>query len=245
MALIPILLGYAAAALGPDDFTIMIPVSPETLEGQRLVAARAREICGSRFPLPSRYSFSGREMISPEGVRQSVFEVSQELTCSDRPPDAAAAEPPAPADWRASDQDDTDVRAATMGYFAAVDAGDAARVHAMWIEAERAARPLEARVEALRRFRSLAGAPGAHRIVRLTWYVNPQGAPRPGIYVAADYERAYAGLHFNCGYLIWFREAAGRYALTREETSSFHRGDSSATPGNIAEARHIGRCEPG
>lgn len=231
----------AAAAQGSNDFTLVMPVSPETPEGQRLLADRARQICGPLYPVPGRYRFSGRERVSPDGRRSGQFEVVQELTCADSPP-VAAVEEPAPADWRATARDEEDARAATMRYFAAVDAGDAIRVQAMWSPAQQAEMPLEVRSAQLRRFREEAGRPGAHRIARLTWYVNPPGAPRPGIYVAADYERAYSGLRFNCGYLIWFRQSEGRYVLIREETSTANARDVEDSPEAIAQARTLSRC---
>jgi hypothetical protein len=86
MASISTLLGLAAAALGPNDFTISMPVRPETPEGQRLIAVRAREICGARFPLLGRRHVSRLERDGPQGSWQIGFEVRQELTCSDPPP---------------------------------------------------------------------------------------------------------------------------------------------------------------
>jgi hypothetical protein len=241
MSLIFGLIGWAAARAGPDDFTMTIPVSPETAEGQRLIAVRAIEICGSRYPRLSRYRFVGNEQVAPDGTRgTSTFEVSQELTCSDTPP-APPAEAPAPAGWQASARDEADARAATMSYFAAVDAGDAARVHAMMPPTRQAEEAVADRAEAMRAFLAEAGTPGTHRILRLTWYVNPAGAPRPGIYVAADFERAYSGLLAVCGYVVWYREEAGRYSLMREETGVVPR-ENGGSPADLAQARALAGC---
>jgi hypothetical protein len=242
----PSLLGVALLALllaGPDDFRLTIPVSPDTTEGRGLLAERARQICAGRYPVLARYRYSGRERIGPDGRPGGLFDVSQELSCADRPPPVSVA-PPAPADWRATDRDEADARAATERYFAAVDAGDAARVHAMWSASPRAATPLEERAAQLRSFRDQAGRPGRHLIARLTWYVNPEGADRPGIYVAADYERSYSGFYLNCGYLVWFRQAPGRYELVREETAVVGAGDVPDSPEGVAHARSLARCRP-
>ncbi|HEV7658353.1 MAG TPA: hypothetical protein VGO55_00765 [Allosphingosinicella sp.] len=240
------LLGVALLVLlhaGPDDFRLTIPVSPETAEGQRLLAERARQICAGRYPMLARYRFSGREQVGADGRRSGLYDVSQELSCADRPP-PVSMETPAPADWRATESDEAGARAATERYFAAVDAGDAARVHAMWTASQQAATPLAERAAELRSFRAQAGRPGRHRIVRLTWYVNPDGADRPGIYVAADYERSYSGFYLNCGYLVWFRQAPGRYELIREETGVVGAGDAPNSPEGIAQARSLARCQP-
>jgi hypothetical protein len=242
----PSLLGVALLALlhaGPDDFRLTIPVSPETAEGRRLLAERAGQICAGRYPVLARYRFSGREQVGPDGRRGGLYDVSQELGCAGRPP-PVSVETPAPADWRASENDEADARAATERYFAAVDAGDPARVHAMWSASQQAATSLEQRAAELRGFRAQAGRPGRHLIAGLTWYVNPDGADRPGIYVAADYERGYSGLYVNCGYLVWFREAPGRYELIREETGIVGAGDAPNSPEEVAQVRSLARCRP-
>ncbi len=241
MSLFLALTGFLVSAAGPEDFSLTIPVSPETPEGRRLVALRAIEICGARYPQLGRYRFTGSERVAPDGSRSGSFDVRQELTCFTTRP-AEPAEAPAPADWRASAQDESAVRAATMAYFGATDAGDAARIHAMLSAERRSGDSLAERAAALRAFRDQAGTPGTHRILALTWYVNPVGAPRPGIYVAADYERAYSGLLANCGYLVWFREADGRYVLVREESAVVARGTIGDGPDELARARALARC---
>ena len=250
MSLIFGLISLALATSGPDDFTMTIPVSPETPEGQQLIAVRAVEICGTRYPSLARYRFAGDEHIAPDGTRRGSFRVNQELTCSASSATApretgVETSAPTPAGWQASSQDEADARAATMAYFGAFDAGDAARVYGMLSAGNRAMESLGDRAEAIGAFRAQAGTPGTHRIVRLTWYVNPAGAPVPGVYVATDYERAYSGLLANCGYLVWYREAAGRYALVREETGVVARGSPGEAPADLAQARAMAGCRAG
>ena len=230
------------AASAPDDFSMILPMSPETAEGQRRIAARALEICGGRYPQLGRYRFSGTEALTGDRTGESRFEIQQELTCLDAPPPAQPrGATSAPSDWQPGPEDERQVLALTRRYFSLVDAGEAAPVHALWSQGNQETTPLAERAAELEEFRRNAGAPGEHRIAALTWYVNPEGAPRPGIYVAADYERAYSRLEFNCGYVVWFREGEGRYVLIREETSSFPRG-TDASPTVIEEARRQLRC---
>lgn len=66
-------------------------------------------------------------------------------------------------------------------------------------------------------FQSISGAPVSMTILKVTVYDNPQGAPRPGLYVAADFRNAYANVPFQCGYLMWFREPNGTFRITRQE----------------------------
>jgi hypothetical protein len=230
-------------AIGPNNFTATLPISPELPEGQRLLAQRALEICAGRYPQLGRYRFEGTEQVTPGGGRTGSFSVEQELTCLDTPPPAAwPAEQPAPTDWQPSAADERQVTELTRRYFTLVDAGDAERVHQLWSAGNRAETPLPERAAAIREFRLQAGAPGPHRIAGLSWYVNPAGAPRPGVYVAADYERSYAGLAVNCGYLVWFREPDGNYSLIREENNSTARQEREPMPDQVEELRALMRC---
>lgn len=226
-------------AVAPNVFSMTLPVSPETAEGQRLISARAVEICAGRYPHLGRYRFEGTETLTGEARGQARFEVQQELECMDAPPAEVAADT-GPADWQPSAQDVRLITELTMRYFALLDAGNTAEATRLW-SADQQAEMSPERLEQLRTFRREAGRPGDHQIRALTWYVNPENAPRPGIYAAADYERRYSELAFNCGYLIWFREAEGRYVIVREETNSFPR-TAAASEATIREARSQFGC---
>ena len=225
--------------LGPNDFSLTIPVSPETADGRRLIAERALEICGSRFPQLGQYRFEGTEALSGDARGQARFDVVQELACVDAP-SVSPAGTPVSADWQPSEADVQLITAMTMRYFSLLDEGNPAAAMRLWSADQQAMMPPE-RLEQLQEFRREAGAPGQHQIRALTWYVNPENAPAPGVYVAADYERQYSALAFNCGYLMWFREGEGRYVITREETSSFPR-TADATEQLIADARSRFGC---
>lgn len=226
-------------AIGPDDFTFVMPVSPETGEGQRLIAVRAIEICNGRYPQLGRYRFSGLEQLSSSNPQPARFEVRQELSCLDAPPKPPSAEQPVPADWQPSAEDIRLVNEQTWRYFAAVDAGRSHQIEAMLNRGLREADTPEQRSADLAQFRRDAGTPGPHRIIKLTWYVNRDQAP--GVYAAVDFERSYSGMLGNCGYLIWFREAAGRYVLSRIESSQAMRQDSRPTP-SPEQLRAMLRC---
>lgn len=230
------------AAMGPDDFTLVMPVSPETPDGQRRLAQRAMEICAGRYPVLHRYRFTGMERLDSPDQQEARFEVRQEMTCSNTPPAPPTEGQLAPADWQPLEQDRLEIIALTARYFAAVDSGDAETAHGSWIEGQQAETPLSERRRQIEEQRRQYGAAGASPPVRLTWYVNPANAPQPGIYVAVDYERSYANLVLNCGYLIWFRDAAGRYRLTRQENSVFERGPSAPSAEALTQFRQMSRC---
>ena len=231
------------AMVGPNDFTIAIPHSPETAEGQRLIAQRALQVCRRRYRQLGRYRFTGAERIVRDGKRSAEFVVAQELACLDAPPPPPApAQEPAPADWQPTAEDERQVQELTRRYFALLDAGDAKQAHSLWSPENRAEMPLDARAAQINGFRDQAGKPGEHRIAALTWYVNPPDAPAPGIYVAADYERSYEKLALNCGYLMWYRGADGSYVLVREENNMMARQATEPSLQSLSEARALMRC---
>lgn len=224
---------------GPDDFTMVMPVRPDTPDGQRRLAERAMQICGSRYPIMERYRFSGSESL--QGAGEPRYEVRQELTCADTPPAAPTGEA-APANWQPSNQDVSEITALTRRYFAAIDSGDVETAHSLWSDDMQAETPLPERRQSVEAFRAQAGRAGAAPTTRLTWYVNPAGAPRPGIYVAVDYERSYENLTMNCGYLIWYREGERGYRLTRQEDSVMARSAGTPPPEVLAQMRQSSRC---
>ena len=226
-----------------QSFTITIPVSPETLEGQALLAAKAAEICGSKYPNLSRYQFEGLQKVAPDGAQQGAFTVRQNFECLDGPP-AEAAGTPVPSDWKPSAQDEQHVRAITRRYFSLVDSGDAAAIHALWSASNRDLMPLDKRAEELAAFRRESGRLLDKHIAKITWYVNPPAAPAPGVYAAVDFERRYSRLALNCGYLIWFRQPDGNYVLQRQENSNLAKLDDNSQT-SLTQARQLMRCPAG
>lgn len=66
-------------------------------------------------------------------------------------------------------------------------------------------------------FQAMAGELIEVSITKITVYDNPERAPEPGLYVAADYGNVYRNVPIHCGYLMWFRPVGGEFRVTREE----------------------------
>jgi len=112
--------------------------------------------------------------------------------------------------------DDARVIAATQAYFAARDQGRYADVYAMLGAGLRADETETRWTEKNAKFNADAGR-GSRRVIRVTWYDNPDGAP-PGLYAAADYTGDFEKLAATCGYLIWAkRPGDAGFLLTRQE----------------------------
>jgi len=93
-------------------------------------------------------------------------------------------------------------------------------------------------------FREEAGALTNVDVWQVTVYVDPPGAPEPGIYVATDLEVTYENL-IACGYFIWFEDADGSLRITRRDVGEISRDVvSKMSESQLAEVRSDFRCRP-
>jgi hypothetical protein len=122
----------------------------------------------------------------------------------------AAALAPSRADQQAA-------LAASYGYFAAKDEGRFSEAHNLLTDRMRARFPLPLWSQAARSFNTEAGRHRGRRVVEITWYQDPEGAPEPGLYVAADFSADFEKAEFVCGYLMWQIQPDGSFRLVREE----------------------------
>ncbi|HZF44172.1 MAG TPA: DUF4019 domain-containing protein [Sphingomonadaceae bacterium] len=224
------------------SFTLSMSVRPDTREGQLLLAREAQRRCDLLFARLGRYRFEGNRALGETTPKPVKWKVRQEFTCG-----KALAEVPQPPaadpDWQPTPAIEQEIMNATARYFAWVDAADAPNAHAAWSAENQQMLPLAQRREVLTDERKAAGEPLGHRVLKLSWYINPADAPMPGIYVAADYEKRYRNLAAHCGYLVWFRQPDGRFVIVREEAGRLNRSDASAmSPSMLAEARAQLRC---
>ncbi|MCY4598330.1 MAG: hypothetical protein OXF27_00195 [Acidobacteria bacterium] len=75
-------------------------------------------------------------------------------------------------------------------------------------------------------------------------YVDPPGAPEPGIYVATDLEVSYENL-VACGYFVWLEDADGTLRITRRDVGEIDRAVmSKMTAPQLAKVRSDFRCRP-
>lgn len=158
----------------------------------------------------------------------------------DLPPIAGAAGPA----YRASEQDRRAVIEATLAYLRAKDGGRYAEAWAMLTPANQRLFPLANWTEQARAFNAEAGAAGARRLTRLTWYDNPPVAEEPGIYAALDFTGAFANYHFMCGFLMWQRQPDGSWRVEREQESMVSRAElPNPSPELLAGLRQRYHCQ--
>jgi len=180
---------------------------------------RAAELCGPAGYHFGRYTFQASEAIEGPGTGDPPsLTLVQDVTCGARPPEPP---PPAPAPvlTEAETRDlQPKVQALSDRYFAAVDEGRHADSFAMADEAMTVGATLEEWTAREQQRRTVTGGLRSRQIGRFTWYSNPGGAPF-GHYAAVDYVASH-DRQDECGYLVWYRPAAGaEFHLVRQEVT--------------------------
>ena len=192
---------------------------------------RAAVLCGVRQIHWGDFSSKTRIGKNPREEPAPVTGYSKQFSCVDA---VQANYPAAPPDWKASRADETDAVAVLNAYYAKRDRGDFAGAYAMfqpgvldnfasWSAQEAAANKKLGK--------------GNRHVTAVTWYVNPDGAPHPGVYVAIDFVGDFQSTYFYCGYLALYRRGPGSYEITREEQNMFTHGDGNPDPAQLEQMR--------
>lgn len=218
---------------GDGRYTLSTTLAGTTnpAHGQIAIVPTAEELCGDRYPHYGRYRFdASAPSKATEASGPTSLTYRQDIECSDVPQQAAktasAPVPPAPS-TAPTDEDGALIRARTVTYLQAKDAADAGAAYKMLSKEMASYTSPEVWKDTRTSFTAKVGPGAQPTVVRITWYDDPQGAPTPGRYVAADYRVDYPSEAFTCGYVVWLRQADGGYLIVREE-------EGQATPDLLA-----------
>lgn len=207
----------------PDDryeLSVTLGATTNPAHGQQVLMPKAQELCGARHPRLGNYRFESQApLVNDARPAETSLRFVQELDCADSPEEAVAREttvPPAPK-TPPTTEDEANIRAWTLDYLAAKDAGDFDRAYARFAPTMAGFMSPESWRVPRSAFNAAADGKAEREIIRLTWYDDPVGAPTPGRYVAADYRAQYPSQAFYCGYVVWLRQHDGGYLIVREE----------------------------
>lgn len=195
------------------------------------IARRAAEVCKEKQIRWGKFNSLANFGRNPGAEPAPVTGYVHEFSCV---PAEQAPYEPAPADWKPSVTDEVDVRTFFHSYYARRDSGDFTTALGMFAPTMQG--DPTARADEMRSFNVTLGA-GNRRITGVTWYVNPEAAEHPGVYVAIDFVGDYPKVYFYCGYVALYRRGPGSYEITREEQNQFARGDGEADPAQLAQMR--------
>jgi hypothetical protein len=195
------------------------------------IERRAASLCGDREIRWGEFSSLAKLGKNPSSEPAPVTGYSKAFSCV--APDPRIYDP-APADWKPTSADTHDAIALFETYYSKRDGGDflgAMRLFAPGVLRDAANWAAEMTVT-----NNKIGK-GKRRITGVTWYVNPDGAPHPGVYVAIDFIGDFPKTYVYCGYVALYRREPGSYEVTREEQNMFTHGDGTADQARISQMR--------
>jgi hypothetical protein len=217
-----------AESLGGGQFRLVLKSATilEVSEAQTILLPKASELCQGSAPALGHYEFSSTAPIEGPGAtsEQTVFQLTQDISCgrASTNPQIASARHSAFGVVKSDSQLSVEdfIRAASSSYLSQRAGGEFEEAYVAFSEVMRTFLPLEEWKRQNSEFNAAAGSRKSTSIWRVTIYDNPQNAPEPGIYIAADYESEFDHVPFQCGYLIWFQSSDRRFVITREESGS-------------------------
>jgi len=188
--------------LGDRHFELRVTLSGVTDPdvGQRAVLPAAVVACGDLLPDLGRYRFESRKRADAVDAQDASLVFTQEVTCGEASATAPPEDdpPPAPAE-PPSAAEETLIREKTLAYLTVKDSGDFDTAHAMFNQAMAVLMTEQSWRIPRRAFNTVNGTPTERRVLPITWYDDPPGAPSHGRYAAADYDASYGNKAFYCG----------------------------------------------
>jgi hypothetical protein len=245
-----VLAGFAATTFAaeiayrqvdPDNYVFRLRNDAALSEAEALlvVARASSSVCGQREARPGKYRFQSVEPVGGAAAEAApapspapataTFEFLQEVACVAPAPSAAEGGAPRVYSEQEKDQAATDALDGTERYFRLLGEGN---VDEAWKDLNRASGTWNESSwkQGKRDFQAMAGALHRIEITKVTVYENPQGAPEPGLYAAADYRNIWLNVPLQCGYLMWHRNAGGELLIMREESGHVTAAQLQAMP---------------
>ena len=209
-----------------------------------LLLPTAQELCKDLNPNFGRYRFTGTEPLAGENAAESSFVFIQELECSTAGRSAEQRTLSPTIDSEAEAEEVTNrVRTMSIEYLTDVANERYEKAYAAIDGRLRAFSTAESWEAEKRSFRAAVGALIEIRISRITIYDNPQDAPEPGLYVAADFDNEYENAPIHCGYLMWFLRDGREFRISREESGHVTAQQLSTIPiEQVPALRQSMRC---
>jgi hypothetical protein len=178
----------------------------------------AASVCRELAPILGKYRFDSKEALGASVLSRErpSYRFVQEISCVPRTQTASPVRQPTITSPAEMQQVREEVKGLSEAYFRLLAAKRFDEAYAQLNETALGTDKVTWTRER-QAFQSVAGAPVAISIIKITVYDNPAEAPEPGLYVAADFQNSYKNAPYECGYLMWFREAGSPYVITRSE----------------------------
>jgi len=218
--------GYSSAAtlsykqISTDTFQLIFKndVPLEIDHAQSSIYSSAVKICSGKTPLFGKYSFDSSEPIT-KGSEASSFTFLQTIKCTDE-----VAVTAAPKKLELSNTQEEAIKSKTKKmteeFLSAKESEEFKKAYDMLDLGMKSITEFSAwKIKESDYFGENMGKLVNRDIWRITLYNNPPNSPKPGLYIAADYENTYEKAPIHCGYVMWYLPAANPEELSvmREE----------------------------
>lgn len=222
-------------ASGSDAYVLTLTSAAITnvSAAQALLMPAAQKVCAGKTPQFGHYKFESKAPLSVTGNdTKTSFMIDQEIVCADSVPQVVNPSTTDP-NWQPSNADHQAVIDTVTKYFAAKDSGNVAGSYALLDDGMGIS--LKEWKNSSDDFASQTGVAVSHKVMKLTWYKDPQNAPKPGVYAAADFVDHYDKAT-NCGYLSMYQEPDGSFLVIHEQDGLIP-NQSNMTSAQITESK--------
>jgi hypothetical protein len=124
------------------------------------------------------------------------------------------------AEYTPNDSERSEIQRLTDRYFALLDAQDYVGAYSMQTPGLQTMMPFADFEAMMKSSKEKLGPLVERQQTKTTWHLDPDNAPRPGLYVAVDFVSHYKNANQHSEYLIWYRGSKKEpFLLTRHETN--------------------------
>jgi hypothetical protein len=200
---------------GVYELTVTLHDTTDVSLGQQALTAEATKVCGGELFQFGHYTFHSTSHAGPSVVPQEKprLMLKQEVRCG---PASQAPKPHAPYDWAPTEADTQLVAARTKEYLARKDKGELALAYEQFSDGMKDVTHFDEWSKSVNTFNGKAGPVESRKVVKVSWVKDPPGVD-PGFYAAVDYAGRFKNITYECGYVAWYRDIAGRLSIVREE----------------------------
>lgn len=178
----------------------------EAPNAQAAIYESAVQVCNGKKPKFGKYEFESKEPISNKKAK-STFYFKQVFTCSNEVYAATKAATKNEKSNLSSAQVDSikaKAREFTNKFLSAKRRGNYREAYELLTPGMKSTSNYVDWEKKEADYRDLSGEFASRNIWRITIYDNPENSPKPGIYIAADYESEFNNIPVHCGYVIWY-----------------------------------------
>lgn len=219
-------------------------------QAQAAIGSYAVQVCEGKYPLFGKYTFNSTENVASASADEkeslpSSFSFIQEIECVEAPPEKPEGRR---IDISKEQEESIKIKVAnlTIDYLLAKESGrfreayDSLGSEMKDITGYTAWEKRESTY-----FTEKLGGLISRDIWNTTVYNNPPNAPKPGIYIAIDYENKYELAPIHCGFIVWYMPTLdlSEISIMREEYGRISKRETqNSTPELLKKMRAEMKC---